>query len=146
MDRPLIANPNDYEGRPVAGITDWRGLATSAMVLIVVAPIAWCMWTFRLSVYLGSALAAVAAAPIGYVGLARFKGLRAEQFLPIVVRERRKPREMCWECPQPTFAGDATEARGRHEERAALAEWERQEWEDHLWALELAGDDGRDEA
>lgn len=139
MDRPLISNPNDYESKPVAGKTDWRGLVTVVAIVVAVAPVAWCVWSLHWSVYAASALAAVVAAPIGYFGLARFKGLRAEQFVPIVLRERSRPREMCWECPQATFADVGPKAApGRRE--AARLERERlgAEYEDHLWAAEMA--------
>lgn len=149
MERALIGDPKYYEAKPIAGKTDARGLVTIVVVCIVVAPFAWAIWNSLLDAYVGALLAAVPASVVGFIGLKSHKGMHAEEFLPIVIRERRRPREMTWQNPVARDAGQEEPQGGGHEtpgRRGRRLRQEREEaWEDHVYALSIARDANEEE-
>lgn len=139
MERPLIADPNDYEAKPIAGSLDARGLVTIAAVALACAPVVIAIFAWGLDSTLGSLIAMAVGSPIGYIGFARYKNLRFEEFAPLILRERMKPEEMDWEAPQPVFPAEAPKQKqGRKERKASELAGLEARYEDHLWAAALA--------
>lgn len=131
MEYELNEDPRIYEPKPVFGVLSWRTAA-------IAAP------TAAACVALGSALTgagappdavalacAAVAVPVGVVGLSSLHGMRAEQWMPLLLRELRSPGELIWAPPRPVLtraeppAEPADERRARRRaERAARKEQE----------------------
>lgn len=139
MERPLIADPNDHEAKPIAGALDARGLVTIVAVMLACSPFVLAMFVWHFDSTIGTLLAMLVGAPIGYVGMASYKNLKFEQFAPLMWRERMRPTEMCHEMPQPVL-GEPEEKPVKRSKKEIQAEEDERTAAlllDHAWAEKL---------
>lgn len=137
MERQLIDDPNNHEAKPIAGSLSFRDLETIFVVVLAVAPFIFAMVALKWNSTACTLLAMLVGCPIGYIGTQKYKNLYFETFAPIVMRERRRPREMCHEAPQAVFPEEPAPKRTRGEERASQDAVMDAMMADSDWAREL---------
>ena len=123
MEFDLHDDPASYDARPIFGTFDKRGITTLAIIAVLILPIIVMSFVNDWPVELVSLLCALIACPIGLVGMGKIHGLYAEKWIPLVLRERKSPREMLWITPAVVIEGlpPASEPT-RKERRAARRE------------------------
>lgn len=134
MEFDLNEDPATYEARPIFGKFSARsavvGLAAGALGLAVAGGL-YLVGAPAQAVAGGCVLVCV---PLGYLGLSKSHGLRAEEWVPLELADRRSVQELIWSAPRPVLDdGDEGEPtreerkRERHRERRAARESEQED-------------------
>lgn len=127
MEFDLHDDPASYDARPIFGTFDKRGITTLAVIVVLILPIIVLSFVNEWPVELVSLACAAIAVPVGLAGMGKIHGLYAERWVPLVLRERKAPREMIWLVPSVVIEGlppksEPTRAERRAERREARAD------------------------
>lgn len=127
MEFDLHDDPASYDARPIFGTFDKRGITTLAVIVVLILPIIVLSFLNEWPVELVSLVCAVIAVPVGLAGMGKIHGLYAERWVPLVLRERKAPREMIYLVPSVVIEGlppkkELTRAERRAERREAKAD------------------------
>lgn len=122
MEFDLNDDPMTYEARPVFGKFSPRTFATIVVCGAVACGLAVPLLALGLDTQVIGIAVCALCVPVGAFGVAKFHGLRAEAWVPLVRAEMAGPTELRWAPPRPvveTPASSRREARAR--ERAERA-------------------------
>ncbi|MBE6468465.1 MAG: hypothetical protein E7001_00495 [Coriobacteriaceae bacterium] len=92
-----------YEARPVFGALSYRVAITGVIVIAFAALIFYAAYIFSVDITLATLAVIVFCALIGFVGAGKYQCLYTTDWVPLVLRDRARPREMASEAPSFLF-------------------------------------------
>jgi len=127
MEFDLHDDPASYDARPIFGTFDKRGITTLAVIVVLLLPIIVLSFLNTWPVELVSLACVAIAVPVGLAGMGKIHGLYAEKWVPLMLKERKAPREMIYVVPSVVIDGlppkkEPTRAERRAERREAKAD------------------------
>lgn len=100
------ADITKYEGSLWKGLTKRQVFSSIMIIVIFLGVFLLSVFVFPIPYILRMILTMILAVPVGIAGFLPYKGMYAEQFIPIMIRNLRMPKDFCKHDIPPKYVLD----------------------------------------